>query len=134
MQRSQTALLLAKAQLVDNRTVDEYVIEAWHEVVAALDYDDAMAALTEHRRTSTEYLTPAHIVTGVRAIRKARLDRGTNSEGIPDADPDDVTAYLAALRERRVQLAAGDTPRPVTALVQATTHQMPQIPRNGDAA
>lgn len=134
MLRSQTALLLAKAQLVDNRTVDEYVIEAWYEVVAGLDYDDAMSALTEHRRTSTEYLTPAHIVDGVRAIRKARLDRGTNAEGIPDADPDDVTAYLAALRERRVQIAAGDTGRPVTALIQSTTHQMHHMPTRGDAA
>lgn len=134
MQRSQTALLLAKAQLVDNRTVDEYVIEAWHEIVAPLDYDDAMAALTEHRRTSTEYLTPAHIVAGVRAIRKARLDRGTNAEGIPDADPDDVYSYLTALRERRLRLADGDSGRPVAALVETTAHQMPRVPTRGDAA
>ena len=119
MLRSQTARLLAKAQLIDNRTVDELTIEAWFELVGHLDFDDAMAALTEHRRTSTEWVTPAHIITGVKAIRRARLETGTAIEGEPDADPDDVVAYLAAVRERRQRVAAGEKLRPVAALIES---------------
>lgn len=127
MQKSQTAKLLGKAALVDNRTVDQLTIEAWHEVIGHLDYDDAMTALTEHRRTSTDYLQPAHIVAGVAKVRRARADRGTAAEGVPDADPDDVAGYLEALRENRVRVAAGQDmrPRPIARLVaQAakTTH------------
>lgn len=128
MQRSQTARLLAKAQLIDNRTVDELTIEAWHEVMADVDYDDAMEALSVHRRTSTDWVMPAHIVTGVKAIRKARLNTGTAIDGIPDADPDDVVAYLDALRARRLRIASGqdETPRPVAALIaQAEPKRVP---------
>lgn len=130
MQRSQTAKLLAKAALVDNRTVDAMTVEAWHEAIGHLDYDDAMAALTEHRRTSTEYLQPAHITAGVKKIRAARVDRGTAAEGIPDADPDDIPAYLAALRENRLRVASGHDhrPRPIHQLVAATA-QTTHIPR-----
>lgn len=127
MTRSQTARLLAKAQLIDNRTVDEMTVEAWHEIVGHLDYDDAMEALTEHRRTSTLYLQPAHIIEGVKRLRRARVDLGTAAEGIPDADPDDTTAYLEALRQNRLRVAAGERVRPVMRLITAAESSIGRV-------
>lgn len=130
MQKSQTARLLGKAALVDNRTIDQMTIEAWHEIVGHLDYDDALAALLKHRTESTDYLMPAHIVAGVKAIRKQRADHGTAAEGIPDADPDDVPAYLAALRANRMRALNGQDmrTRPIAQLVAqaATTSHIPR--------
>jgi len=80
---SQTAKLLAKAQLVDNRTVDAMTVAAWHEIVGPLDFDDAMTALTEHRRASTDYLMPAHIVAGVKRIRAERHSVWNRPTGRP---------------------------------------------------
>lgn len=69
MKKSETAALLALAAIVDNRTVipatkdqPSPTVELWHAVIGDLGFQDAVAALHEHRRTSTEYLMPAHIV------------------------------------------------------------------------
>lgn len=72
MNISETAKILAKAQLIDNRQVDPQTIKAWHEIVGHLDYRDAMTALNTHRAESTDYLTPAHIIAQARKARRAR--------------------------------------------------------------
>jgi len=69
MDLRQTGQLLVRASVVDNRRVEEETIHAWHEVLADVDYTDAVDALLEHRRTSTEYLLPAHI-TRILATRR----------------------------------------------------------------
>lgn len=72
MLKSETAMLLAKAALIDNRNIDQATVEAWHEIISDIDYADALQAITNHRRESTEYLTPAHIVAGAKKIRAER--------------------------------------------------------------
>lgn len=72
MQKSEIAQLLAKAALLDNRKIDAATVEAWHEIIGHIDYPDALAALTIHRRTSSDYLMPAHILGNLRAAREAR--------------------------------------------------------------
>lgn len=72
MNFEETKQLLAKAALVDNRTASQAVIMAWQETLADLPYEDALAALTLHRRESTEWLTPAHITGNIRRVRDAR--------------------------------------------------------------
>jgi len=62
MEKAQTARLLAVAAVVDNRRVEPATVEAWHEVLGHLDYGACRRALAEHRRSSTAYLQPAHIV------------------------------------------------------------------------
>jgi len=67
---------------------------------------------------------PKDILDGVRRMRRARLDR--EPEAIPDADPDDVAAYLAALREGRFRAAEGEKPREVTKLMRETVQGLPK--------
>jgi hypothetical protein len=82
MLTSETAKLLAKAQLLDNRTVDRATVEAWHEVVGHLDYADALAALTLHRRESTEYLMPSHITKNIPRAKLARQAEANRQRAI----------------------------------------------------
>lgn len=72
MNKSDTAKLLAKAALIDRRTIDVSDVEAWHEAVGHLDARDAMAALTLHRQRSSDYLQPAHIIALARESRRDR--------------------------------------------------------------
>lgn len=72
MNIQETAAVLAKAQLVDNRQISELVIREWHDVIGHLQYADAIIAVTNHRRDSTDYLQPAHVVAGARKIRETR--------------------------------------------------------------
>lgn len=66
--------LLALAAGFDRRTVGESDARAWHVLLADVKFGDAQTALYEHFRTSTDWLMPAHILDGVRRIRRARLD------------------------------------------------------------
>ena len=105
---SETAKILAKIQLLDNRTVDRTIVEAWHEAIGRFEFADAMAALTLHRQESTEYVLPAHIKSNItrakairnrdearqRAIETARICRLIESTGsVP------TPANIEAMRE-----------------------------------
>lgn len=100
MKPSETAVLLAKAAAIDSRTIDEITVAAWHEVVGDLALADAMVALTAHRRESTEYLTPNHIVTRVKAVQRGRVAawKAENRCDVPeipaDLDPIQERAWL----------------------------------------
>lgn len=64
--------LLTYASIIDHRTVTREVVAAWTEVIGHLDVMDARAAIVQHRRESTEYLMPAHIVKGVQRLSERR--------------------------------------------------------------
>lgn len=53
--------LLTVASIIDHRTVDDAMVAAWLEAIGDLTYEEARRALAVHRRTSTEYLLPAHL-------------------------------------------------------------------------
>ncbi|WP_213816263.1 hypothetical protein [Glaciihabitans sp. dw_435] len=72
MNEMQTAQLLIVASAIDNRIVSDPAIVAWHQILQDFEYSDLSAALTEHRRSSTEYVTPAHLVAIVKRTRQAR--------------------------------------------------------------
>ena len=72
MNIEQTATLVAQMALIDNRRSDRDAILYFAEIFKDVDYEDAVQALLTHRRTSTEYLQPAHIIQGVNAIREER--------------------------------------------------------------
>lgn len=86
----------------DNRTVDATTILYWEQVLPEwLTYFSAKAAVIEHRRTSTEYLQPAHIL--------AIAER----EGADDNERDrraaeDVRAQLVSDGSPFVSLAAAN--------------------------
>ena len=77
MNISDTASVLAKIKLGDNRNVDELVIREWHDGIGDLDWADCVEAVRMHRRSSADYLQVFHVRVNVRAIRarRARADR-----------------------------------------------------------
>ncbi|MEX1079813.1 MAG: hypothetical protein WED09_11970 [Homoserinimonas sp.] len=78
MTTEELTLLLARIQVLDNRQVDDLTIEAWAPIVGDLGYQDAVHAVNQHFRNSTEYLRPGHVVAGAREHKKfetARLER-----------------------------------------------------------
>jgi hypothetical protein len=72
MEIRETAQLLAKAALVDNRQVAPETVLAWHEAIGGISYDVALEALTRHRRTSSDYLMPAHILNHAKTVNAER--------------------------------------------------------------
>jgi hypothetical protein len=74
MNISETAAVLAKIKLGDNREVDNQglVLREWHETIGDLDYQDCIAAVTMHRQESTDYLQASHIRVNARRVRDAR--------------------------------------------------------------
>jgi len=74
MRFDETAAVLAKIKLGDNRQVDNagLVLNEWHDAIGDLEYSDAIAAVVLHRRESTEYLMPAHIRMGAKRARESR--------------------------------------------------------------
>jgi hypothetical protein len=72
MSNVETGKILAFAATFDNRKVDELTIEAWRIVIGHLKFEDAMQAVALHRRESSAYLEPAHVVTCAKRVATAR--------------------------------------------------------------
>lgn len=130
MTPAQTSELLAFCAAFDRRTVGKADVLAWQTVLADIDYDAARGAVSAHYADETRWIMPADIRTAVRA---ARASTAADYQGpglpaeIPDADPDDVPAYLAAVRAQRTRAADGQAlrPRPVAELVAGVGREVP---------
>lgn len=122
MSPAQTAALLALCAAYDSRRIGESDVAAWHEVLAEVPALEARAAVVAHYSRSTDRVMPAHVLAEVRRVRALRLQP---SDELPDADPDDVPAWLAALREGRVRRADGLVERPVRALLAGMPERRP---------
>lgn len=70
----ETGILLAKIQAFDNRTVADPTIIAWQEILAPHTLADALDAVRNYYRVSSEWIMPSHIVERVRDIENRRLD------------------------------------------------------------
>lgn len=131
MTPAQTAELLGFCAAFDRRTVGKADVLAWQTVLADVNFDAARQAVSEHYATATRWIMPADIRQTVRAHRSTAADSihgpGLPAE-IPDADPDDVPAYLAAVRAQRVRAADGADlkPRPVAELLAGIGRQVPR--------
>jgi hypothetical protein len=101
MSLADVARVLAVAQSYDNRKVDEVVVESWHRVLGHLEYDDALTAVHRHYATSRDWMMPIDVIDGSKLIRRERLE--AVEKYTPDADPDDIPAYLEARRIGRVR-------------------------------
>lgn len=116
MDLRETTRLLQTVAVVDNRTVDELTITVWCDLLADMPLTDSLTAVREHRREHpSTYLTPGHVVDGVRRIRRDRLARVDPTKVAPplDLDPDDPRAYQAWLRATNRAIADGTfTPAP----------------------
>jgi hypothetical protein len=73
MNKIETAGVLTKIQLGDNREITELVIDEWHDTIGHLAYADAIAAVKLHRQESTDYLQPAHVIRNARRLTERAL-------------------------------------------------------------
>lgn len=130
MNPSETVMLARYVKaLCPQQKFDEYTPDAWHDVLSDFALADARTAAAAVARKQP-FVSPAEIVA---EIRKLRDERAADYQGpglsaeIPDADPDDVQAYLSALRGMRVRAADGleMKPRPVAELVAGVGRKVP---------
>ena len=94
MIKRDTERIVRKVAVLDNRQVNEAVIDAWHEVIGHVDYLVAERALIKARQDpAINYLEPRHLVAKSRdAIielnEEARaLARQAEEEGTGDPEP-----------------------------------------------
>lgn len=106
--------------------IDEYTPDAWMLVIGDLEFADAEAAVKRLGRTQP-FIAAADIATEVGRIRAARLASYVETE--PDEDPDNVQAYLEAIRAGRFKAASSTEarPRPVKALTARAFHRVPSV-------
>lgn len=125
-----TRLCRAIASLAPSQHLDEETPAIWSVVLAWVRYEDARQAVVAIAARQA-YIAPADIVAEVRRARSRRLEHA--DAVVPDADPDDPAAYLAALRSARRAIADGaDPPRQVEAPpVRAARPALPG-PARGD--
>ncbi|MGW4759566.1 zinc finger domain-containing protein [Streptomyces chartreusis] len=127
MTPAETAELLGLCAAFDRRTTGRADVAAWATVLADLDFAAAKQAVTAHYAAETRWIMPADIR---QAVLKQRADTAADYQGpgltaeIPDADPDDVPAYLAAIRSQRTRAADGLKPRPLAALLAGAVRQL----------
>lgn len=107
MNHSECAALLTLAARIDKRTVGEQDVEAWVEILDDVDFSDARLVLRGHYRSSTEWLMPAHVVQGVRALRRERLDAAGDAAAYAGCDDLTGEAFAARVRANRERIASG---------------------------
>lgn len=108
---------------------DEYTADVWHDLLTDYGLDEARAAAVVVGKRQP-FVSPAEIITVIRQHRgnNARDIQGPGLPAtVPDADPDDVQAYLAAVRDQRTRAADGLElkPRPMKALLKSTGREIP---------
>ncbi|MFS8200508.1 hypothetical protein ACLVWQ_17700 (plasmid) [Streptomyces sp. CWNU-52B] len=117
--------------LCPQQKFDEYTPDAWHDVIGDYPLAAARAAAAAVARRQP-FVSPAEIIDEITAQRSdAAVDihgPGLPAE-IPDADPDDVPAYLAAVRQQRTRAADGQhlKRRPVAALIASVKAALPSV-------
>lgn len=98
--------LLGFAAVFDNRTVGDADIIAWLEAIGDLPFGDARSAVAAHYRNEPDRrLMPAHVLQGVKAMRRARLEHEVMPA--PDADPDSPVSYRASFAAMLKRMADG---------------------------
>jgi hypothetical protein len=103
---------------------DEFTPDAWYDVLAAYDLDDARNAVITHVRQGNSFVSAGEITTGIKTIRAARV---TAAHPLYDGQPTETGAQSATNIRALVTAAAnGHLPqRPITAAL--TTNNPPAL-------
>lgn len=76
MTEAEALQLIGQANLLDARCrIDADRAVMWAGVLADVSLEDALWAMREHYRTSTDSMLPAHLLTLLRARRREEADR-----------------------------------------------------------
>lgn len=112
MNASEAAVLLGKLAGIDSRNPSDAAARAWAEVLPDVTLDEALAAVPIHRRQSTEWCQPAHILRIVEAARReqrraerearelAAEEQAAIERGPVENRSEEVTATVIELRDR----------------------------------
>jgi len=121
MNQAQARTLLTYIAAIDHRPLDpDLDAPLWADLLDDIPFEPAKAAVREYYREESRWITAAEIRRRALAARKAerRITGAPPGPGaVPDADPDDVAAYLRAEREGRWRVDTELHPRPVAALL-----------------
>lgn len=92
MIKRDTERLVRKVAVLDNRVVNDAVIDAWHDVVGHIAYEVAERALVKARQDPmVQYLEPRHVVAKCReAIMELNDEQRGRSEDNWRSDPEPV--------------------------------------------
>jgi hypothetical protein len=105
MNLEEITAVLGKAAAIDNRTVGQANVLAWHEIIGHLDVRDALAAVTQHRIESPDvYLQPGHVLRIAEKLRAERQDRERRDEQHRELEAYAATA--GPLTDRSAELRA----------------------------
>lgn len=103
MNESELKQVVAKIQLGDSRQVDALVLREWNDNIGMLKIEDAIEAVSMHRRESVDYLQAAHIHRNVARIVAARVEAQKALEArvdfTGDPKPDNWEAMCAAYKD-----------------------------------
>ena len=115
--------VLAVAAAFDNRTVGDADCTAWYRVIGHLNQHEAEEAVIAHYTETNDRIMPKDVLSRVGKLRALRIAHA-GPEAVPDADPDDVFGYQAALREGRFKIASGMSPRPARQAIAGAFQQI----------
>jgi hypothetical protein len=118
MNRAETAELLAMCAAYDARTIGDTDVLAWAQALADIPATDAQTAIIDHYQRETRRAMPADVITGVRRIRRDRLEHADATFRPSDAATDNPHLYRAELAAHRRAIGDGHTP-PQPALTRA---------------
>jgi hypothetical protein len=140
MTPDETALVLAKAALIDMRTIGEEDVMAWYEIVQRLDFRDALTAVARHYGETRDRLMPADLIRHAKAVdhdrRRDARERAEAEQAIEATEArraftagevSRAAALIAALiAELRGKLPAGD-PAKLRGTHWLATHAVGQL-------
>jgi hypothetical protein len=118
--------------LCPQQKFDEYTADAWFDVLKGFSLKDTQAAAATVA-AKQPFVSPAEIIAEIKRHRSETASAfqgpGLSAE-VPDADPDDVSAYLAALRAQRTRAADGFEmkARPVAELIAGLVDSFGEVP------
>jgi hypothetical protein len=123
--------VLATASLGDQTfaRADPGILTFWAQALGGIDKAAALRAVVAHYIDEHRRIMPSDVIKRVRAEEasvKSYEERHFNA--VPDADPDDVPAYLEALRSGRYvnnSPTEYDTERPIRQIIASTLRTMP---------